>query len=96
MLDRDGPMADRTELNAYWLPEIDGLDLEIRERRFGPGKVPLRVPQLTPAALKEVLTALRRNRAAHLAGRPLGELLDAIDAAARRLTRPGEASSCRS
>ncbi|MGD8869842.1 MAG: acyl-CoA reductase, partial [Gemmatimonadales bacterium] len=84
-------MADGSELNAYWLPEIDGLELEIRERRFGPGKVRLCVPQLTPAALKEVLACLRRNRSAHLAGRPLGELLDAIDAAARRLTRPGEA-----
>lgn len=84
-------MADGTELNAYWLPGIEGLDLEIRERRFGPGKVRLRVPQLTPASLREVVAHLRRNRTAHLAGRPLEEVFDAIDAAARRLTRPGEA-----
>jgi len=83
-------MADGAELNAFWLPAIDGLDIEIHEHRFGPGRVPLKVPSLTPAALKKVLVRLRENRTAHLARCPLNALLDAVEGAARRLTRRGE------
>ena len=68
-------------MNAYWLPEIDGLDLEIRERPFGPGQVRLGVPELTPSALKAVLARLRDNRAEHLVSRSMDELLDAIERA---------------
>ena len=84
-------MADGTRLNGYWLPELGGVDLEMRERPFGPGHIPLSVPELTPHTLREVLIRLRENRAVYLAGLSVGELLDAIEAAARRLTEPGEA-----
>lgn len=77
-------------MNAYWLPEIDGLELQIQDFPFGPGQVRLRVPALTPAALRAVLARLRQNRAAHLSRCSVSTLLDAIEGAARRLTRPGE------
>jgi hypothetical protein len=83
-------MADSTALNGYWLPQAVGTSLEPREWAFGPGHVPLRVPDLTPHTLRQILAALRENRVATLAERPLADILAAIDGAARRLTRPGE------
>lgn len=83
-------MADGTALDGYWLPQVVGTDLEIRERAFGPGHVLLRVPDLTPHTLREILVALRENRVATLTERPVAEILSAIDGAARRLTRPGQ------
>jgi hypothetical protein len=83
-------MADSTALNGYWLPQLVGADLETGERAFGPGHLPLRVPELTPHTLREILVALRESRLAALAERPVAEILAAIDGAARRLTRRGE------
>jgi hypothetical protein len=83
-------MASGAKLNGYWLPELDGADFETLERPFGPGHVPLALPALTPHTLIQVLVRLRKNRAAHLDGCSIGELLEAIDVAARRLTEPGE------
>lgn len=83
-------MADGTALRGYWLPELPGLELEVHERAFGPGHVPLRIPTLTPRTVREILVALKGSRAEFLAGRPVADILTAIDAAARRLTEPGE------
>ncbi|MEE9132654.1 MAG: acyl-CoA reductase [Gemmatimonadota bacterium] len=83
-------MADGTALRGYWLPELPGLELEVHERAFGPGHVPLRIPTLTPHTVREILVALKGSRAEFLAGRPVADILTAIDAAARRLTEPGE------
>ncbi len=72
------------------MPELPGLELEVHERAFGPGHVPLRIPTLTPHTVREILIALKGSRAEFLAGRPVADILTAIDAAARRLTEPGE------
>jgi hypothetical protein len=84
-------MADGAKLKGYWLPDLDGEAVAMCERPFGPGHVPLVVPELTPHGLREVLVRLRENREARLAGRSVSELLEIIEAAARRLTEPGEA-----
>jgi len=84
-------MADGTKLNGYWLPDLDGEAIALREHPFGPGHVSLLVPELTPHGLREVLIRLRENRDARLAGRSVNDLLEIIEAAARRLTEPGEA-----
>jgi hypothetical protein len=91
-------MAERTALDGFWLPALrelapdplGGPAYEVRERAFGPGHVPVRVPVFTPHALREILAALRKRRAALLAERPVSEIIETIDSAARRLTRPGE------
>ncbi|MGD8700223.1 MAG: acyl-CoA reductase [Gemmatimonadales bacterium] len=84
-------MADGAKLNGYWLPELGGVEIETRERPFGPGHVLLSVPALTAHTLREVLVRLRENRATYLAGLTVDEVLGAIEAAACRLTEPGEA-----
>ena len=82
-------MADLPALNGYWLPDVQGLELAVREKPFGPGHVPMRVPDLMPHALREVLVSLKANRSKYLAQRPVAAVLEAIDAATKRLTRPG-------
>jgi len=47
------------------------------------------VPDLAPHALREVLLALKANRSKYLAQRSVTDVLEAIDAAAKKLTRPG-------
>jgi hypothetical protein len=84
-------MANGTALDGFWLPRPDGLALELGERSFGPGRVPLRIPVLTPHALREVLSHLRANRAEHLAERPVADILDVVESATRRLVEPGDA-----
>jgi hypothetical protein len=82
-------MADGTALEGHWLPRPGGLELAEVERAMGPGRLPVRVPSLTPHTLREILLQLRANRADHLVRRSVAEILDAIEAAARRLTEPG-------
>jgi hypothetical protein len=91
-------MADGTTLDGFWLPALHdrptdalrGPGFEVAERAFGPGHIPLRVPTLTPHALRDVLIDMRRKRAEVLAERPVAELLDTIERASRRLVRQGE------
>ncbi len=91
-------MAERTALDAFWLPEQPRLargpfadvGVEVNERAFGPGHVPMRVPAFTPRTLREILEALRHKRDQVLAERPVLAIIDSVDQAARRLTRPGE------
>ncbi len=83
-------MADGTALTGYWLPTLADREIEVHERAFGPGHVPLRLPVLTPHSLRELLVELRERRAATLAQRSVAEILATIDAAARSLTTPGE------
>lgn len=90
MQHRDRSMADRTALNAFWLPALGGVEPKTEERAFGPGAVRLRVPKLTPEELREALRALRRAGARTLARRPVEEILGAVEAAARRLSAPSE------
>jgi hypothetical protein len=49
----------------------------------------MRVPDLKPQALREVLVSLQANRSKYLAPRPVRAVLESVDAATRRLTRPG-------
>ena len=84
-------MADQPALDGSWLPDPIAERLESEVKRFGPGQVPLRLPRLTPAALTETLATLRERRAKVLAQRSIAEVTALVDAAARRLTSPGEA-----
>ncbi len=83
-------MADGAALTGYWLPTLSPGEIEVRERAFGPGRVTLRLPVLTPHTLRELLVELRERGAANLAGRPVAEILTTIEAAARSVTVPGE------
>ncbi len=83
-------MADVPTLTGYWLPAVPGYEpAAVRERPFGPGQVVLRVPDLTPHALREILVTLKANRMKYLAQRPIADVLDAVDATAKSLTRSG-------
>ncbi len=81
-------MADGPALDGYWLPGLDDGDLDLRVREFGPGGVPVRVPELTPADVTSLADSLVRARSA-VAGRSVEEILPVVAAAAARLTRPG-------
>lgn len=83
-------MVDGSALEGFWLPALDGRRLDIKERAFGPGQVPLALPALTPELLRHSLIEAQDARARFLAERPVAELLRAIAAAAGLLTRPGE------
>lgn len=54
--------------------------------RDGDGKTGWRVPDLAPGDLETIAGSLRRNRAEHLANRPVTDIVDAIDAVAARFT----------
>jgi hypothetical protein len=82
-------MADGTALDGYWLPTISGGALEIQERAFGPGHLPVAIPLFTPHTLREMLVGLRQNREAYLAECPVAEILKAIESAARMVSQPG-------
>ena len=88
MLDRDGQMVDRTELDAFWLPPVSGLEFDLEERLFGPGRVRLRVPKLSPDDLDRILEELVRNRRG-LVRRPVSEILEAVEEAANLLLEAG-------
>ncbi len=74
-------------LDAYWLPGLEARDLEVQKRVFGPGRIGMRVPALTPHGLRELLVALREAGRRYLAERRVADVVAAIDAAARQLTR---------
>ncbi|UCF18834.1 MAG: acyl-CoA reductase [Gemmatimonadota bacterium] len=82
-------MADGTALDGYWLPQLAGRALEVRERAFGPAHVAVRVPDLTPRTLRELLQNIR-GQARILAQRPLEEIITAIDGVARRIGSGGD------
>ena len=50
----------------------------------------VRVPRLTPALLREQVRALAEAREAHLARRPVGEIVEVIDRVAARLLDPAD------
>jgi hypothetical protein len=75
-------------LDGFWLPELDAVDVEVQERVFGPGRVEMRVPVFTPHALRELLVALREDGVRYLAARRVTDILEVIEAAAQKLTRP--------
>ncbi|UCC72767.1 MAG: hypothetical protein JSV86_20835 [Gemmatimonadota bacterium] len=91
-------MAERAALDAFWMPEqprqaagpFGDSGLEVRERAFGPGHIPMRIPTFTPHTLRELLAGLRQKRADLLAERPVIDIIETIGRAARRLTTPGE------
>ena len=82
-------MVGGTALDAYWLPGLEPAELKYEERAFGPGRVALRVPVLTPQQLGLALDAVVEARLRTLAGRPLDEILTAVDEAAALMTVPG-------
>lgn len=81
-------MVDRTALEAFWIPPVSGLELELEERTFGPGGVTLRVPALSPEDLGRILGELAGNRDG-LAARPVSDILDAVEGAANLLLSAG-------
>ena len=82
-------MADRAALDAFWLPDA-GPEIEVEERRFGPGDTPLRIPRLVPRVLRQMLDALKVRQRRILAPRPLERIIEPVDAVARRLSDPGD------
>ncbi|MFW6079385.1 MAG: acyl-CoA reductase [Gemmatimonadota bacterium] len=75
-------------IDAYHLPGIGAGDVaEWDVREYGDG-IALRVPVLAPRTLARLLARLRRARAEHLAGRPVDEVVRAVDTAAARLVDP--------
>ncbi|NIR43355.1 MAG: acyl-CoA reductase [Gemmatimonadetes bacterium] len=84
-------MADGAALEGYWLPGISEAPaerLEHEERAFGPGRVPIRVPVLTPRLLRSQLSALRDGTDRLRAWRS-ARIVEVIGAASRRLVEPG-------
>ncbi len=79
-------MADSTALDGYWLPQLTDRALEVTERAFGPAHLAVRVPDLTPRTLREILKNVR-EQARTLAERPVEEVIAAIDGVARRIGR---------
>lgn len=78
-------------LDAYHLPGLDETDVAGWDtREFAGGEVRLRFPVLEPRALHRLLDRLARARAEHLADRPVAGVVEAIDAAARRLADPDD------
>lgn len=84
-----GRMVDGAALDGFWLPDV-GPEIEVEERAFGPGQVPLRVPSLTPEALREVLARLKVRQRRVLATRSLDGIIEPIDAVAGRLSVPAD------
>lgn len=81
-------MAERTAVDGFWLPTREPAARDLRDARFGPDRVPVRVPRLTPAALTQILDDLRAAQAAVLGSRRADEIVEAVAGAAARLTRP--------
>lgn len=74
------------DFEAFWLP---GLDADAERRVLDAGTVTCRYPSPTPELLDAAIDRLRGARDA-LAGRPVLEIVDAIDAAAARLADPDD------
>jgi hypothetical protein len=77
-------------LSAFHLPALSRPPTTTWSYGVGAGAVTLRISQLTPALLAEQIAALRGARAAHLAHRPVEEVVAAIGRAAERLLDRGD------
>ncbi len=78
-------------IDAFHLPglaELDIRDWDVRE--YADGAVRLRFPVLSPDALRRIIDRLRYSRTRYLADTPVAEVVDAVDAVARRLVRPDD------
>jgi hypothetical protein len=84
-------MVDRTALDGYWLPDPSQVasKLELEEREFGPGRVPVRVPVLKPALLQTRLATLRARAPELRENWRTARIIEVIGAATRRLVEPG-------
>ena len=80
-----------TAIDAYHLPGLrEGDVARWNIREYGGGEVRLRVPVLEPPVLEAVVERLRVARANYLEARPVGDVVRAIDLAARRLADRGD------
>lgn len=82
-------MVDGAALDGFWLPDA-GPEIDVEERAFGPGRVPLRIPTLAPQALREMLDGLKVRQRRVLATRPLDRIIESIDTVAGRLSDPDD------
>jgi len=73
------------EIDAFHLPGLDPRDVDRWERRGYGDDVVLRFPVLDAGVWREVLRRLGTARERALAGRPVGDIVAAVDAAAARL-----------
>jgi len=74
--------------DAWHLPGIEDSDLAgWNEWTYDDGRIRIRVPVLDPSALGRVTERLRAAREEALAGRPVADVVRAVDAVARRLGR---------
>lgn len=81
--------AKHSTIDAFHLPGLREDEVrrwEIRE--YDDGALRLRVPHLEPAALERILDRLRAARARHLAGRPVREIVAALDRTAAHFLEP--------
>jgi hypothetical protein len=77
-------------LSAFHLPALSRPPTTTWSYGAGAGAVSLRIPQLTPALLSEQIAALREARAAHLARRPVEEIVAALGRVAERFLDRGD------
>jgi len=73
-------------IDAFHLPALPGVPTTTRSY----GALELRVPQLTPALLREQVRALAEARARGLERRPVSEIVRVIDRVAARLLDPAD------
>lgn len=74
-----------TTFDAFHLPGIE----PVTEAWLEAGDARFRYPLLSAVQVHELAATLRANRAAHLADRPVREIIDAVDRAARMFERDG-------
>lgn len=77
-------------LDAFHLPALGAVPTTTWAYGRGADAFEVRVPRLTPALLREQAAALLAAREAHLAHRPVAEVVAAIDRVAARLLDPAD------
>ncbi len=77
-------------INAFHLPALSHLSTTTWSYGQGEESIALRIPQLTPALLRRQIHALEEAHSQHLAERPVGEIVAAVDRVAARLLDPGD------
>lgn len=77
-------------IEAFHLPALAEPACTSWEYGQGEGRLELRMAQLTPELLRRQVEALLDARERHLAGRPLDDVVRAVDRVAARLLDPGD------
>ena len=84
------PRTIRPVIDAFHLPALPHPPTTTWSYGKGADALEVRVPRLTPALLREQVRALVDAREAHLARRPVGEIVEVIDRVAARLLDPAD------